>query len=119
MEKNKRIKAEVTKLRKRFSHLSEDRKSLAYKTIDEVAYLGVTLEELQNIVNEEGVILVSINGNGLTTKVEHPAMRIYNKTIKNYISSLKQLNLLLPDSKAEGVERAGEMLKAFIEKGKK
>ena len=114
-----KIKTEVSKLKKKFVYLSEEKQVLANRLIDEVAYMGVTIEELQEMVNTDGPVLTMINGNGFVTRIEHPAQKSYNTTIKNYLSSIKQLNELLPDSKTEGVEKAGNTLKAFIDKGKK
>lgn len=119
IDKGKFISDEIKALTKRFGFLTEERKTLADRLIKEVAFMSATIEELQEIINDEGAVIESLNGNGFRTKSEHPAQKSYNTMIRNYLASIKQLNDLLPDAKAEGIEKAGESLKDFLKAGKK
>lgn len=119
MDKDKKIKSEVNKLRRKYSHLSDEKKAIAWKLIDEIAFMGETILQLKETVNREGAVITSVNGNGFETMQEHPAQKSYNTTIKNYQSCIKQLVELLPDAKTDAADKAGEALKAFIAAGKK
>lgn len=119
MEKDKKTSREINQLRKRVSDMPEDKKKLAYRLIDEVVYMGETITELKKMVKYDGVVIDVVNGNGFITQAEHPAQKSYNTTIKNYLSSIKQLNELMPDSKAGEVVKAGKALTDFIQAGKK
>ena len=115
---DKRISAEIKKLNSIFKNISEDKKKLCKRLIENAAYMAVTLEDLQNIVREEGAVKTVINGNGFDTLQEHPAQKSYNTMINRYSSVIKQLQDLLPDSKQDAENNAGETLSAFVAKGK-
>jgi len=119
MERDKKTTKEINQLRKRFDDIAEDKKKLAYRLIDEVVYMGETINELKTLVKLEGVVVETMNGNGFISKGENPAQKSYNTTIKNYMTSIKQLNELLPDSKTGEANKAGEALREFIQAGKK
>lgn len=118
MEKQERINKELQILKKIFKDIPEDKKRLAANLIQNAAFMTITLQDLQEQINNEGAILTSINGNGFEVTSEHPAQKSYNTMINRYSSVIKQLNELLPDSKTDTVMKAGEALAAFVAKGK-
>lgn len=118
MEKEKRIKKEISKLKKIFSGLSETKKKLCESLIENAAFMAVTLEELQETIKDEGAIGEFTNGNGFGVLQEHPAQKTYNTMINRYASVMKQLIDMLPDAKEEEKNNAGEALAAFVAKGK-
>lgn len=114
----KRIKAEKKKLSSIFVDIPENKKRLAEKLIENAAFMAVTLEDLQEVIKDEGPISTFVNGNGFETVQEHPAQKSYNTMINRYSSVIKQLHELLPDSKQDAVNNAGEALAMFVAKGK-
>ena len=118
MSEDKRIKSEISKLNKIFKNISEDKKKLCQNLIRNAAFMAVTLEDLQEIIREEGPIKTLTNGNGFDTIQEHPAQKSYTAMITRYSSIIKQLQDLLPDNKAEDINKAGEALAKFVAKGK-
>lgn len=118
MDKDKRISAELKKLKKILDNIPEDKRDIATRLIENLAFMAITLEDLKETVNEEGSVIYSTNGNGFTTMTEHPAQRAYNTMLKSYNTTIKQLNDILPDSRTETAAKAGEALKEFITKGK-
>lgn len=118
MTKEERISKELGRLKRIFRDLPKDKRNLCDKLMQNAAYMSVTLEDLQETVNEEGATLASKNGNGFITIQEHPANKAYTNMIAKYSSVINQLNAFLPDQKTEAVAKAGESLAAFVAKGK-
>lgn len=118
IDKDRQIKKEISKLKRIFKDIAPNKKTLCEKLIQNAAFMAVTLEELQEQINEEGSVIKSINGNGFETVQEAPASKAYNTMINRYTSVIKQLQDLLPDAKTDNVNKAGEALAAFVAKGK-
>lgn len=118
MNKDKQISAEIKKLNKIFTGVSESKKDLCQRLIENAAFMAVTLEELQEKINEEGPIIVAKNGNGFDITQEHPAQKSYVAMMAKYTTVMNQLLNLLPDNKADAIGKAGESLAAFVAKGK-
>ena len=117
-EKEKRIRKEKNKLKKIFKDISDDKKKLVENLIQNAAFMSVTLEDLQKKISTEGAIITAKNGNGFETVQENPAQKSYNTMINRYCSTIKQLQDLLPNSKEDNINKAGEALAAFVTKGK-
>ena len=66
----------------------------------------------------EKAIITAKNGNGFETVQENPAQKRYNTMITRYCSTIKQLQDLLPNSREDNINKAGEALAAFVTKGK-
>lgn len=109
MKKSTAYRKELKKLNALFESIPENKKELCTKLIENAAYMSATLDELQAIVNEEGAVITTVNGNGFETTTEHPAQKSYNTTLKNYTSVIKQLTELLPE---RGV--VGSKLEKFL-----
>lgn len=118
MDKEKAIKKEKAKLKKIFANIPSSKKNLCEKLIDNAAYMAATLEELQEKINMDGVILEAKNGNGFVITQEHPAQKSYTALVAKYTTIINQLSALLPDTKQDTVNSAGENLAAFVAKGK-
>lgn len=116
--KDRRISKEIKKLNSIFENISEDKKELCNNLIQNAAFMAVTLADLQKTIQEEGAIITSVNGNGFETMQEHPAQKSYNTMINRYSAVIRQLSDLLPDTKQDVINNAGETLAAFVAKGK-
>ena len=95
-EKAKRIKRELTRLRKSFKPLPEDKRRLAEGLMQEAAFMRVTLEETREIIDREGVIELFEQGKQRFLR-EHPATKVYASLVNRYSAVVKQLVDLLPD----------------------
>ena len=95
LSKEEKIKKEINRLKRIYKDIEVNRKQTIEGLISEAAYMRVTLEELRNTIDTEGVIDIMPQGD-YSIKREHPAMRIYNTTIQRYTSITKQLTDLLP-----------------------
>lgn len=96
-EKKERIKAEITKLNKICKEIDKDKKRVVQKLIENVAFMAVSLEDLQQQINSKGFVEVYQNGANQSGFKECTEIKIYNALIKNYNASLKQLIDMLPE----------------------
>lgn len=120
MEKTKesRIKKEKNKIKKILSEVDESKIKLNEKLIENVAFMAVTLEDLQKQINEEGSVITAKNGNGFDVTQEHPAQKAYVAMMSKYTPAMSQLMALLPDSKTDLVNKAGEKLAKLVAGGR-
>lgn len=114
LQKQEDIKKEISKYKKIFKAVSDDKKPLTEKLYNQAAFMNVTLSELQNIINLEGAVIESVNGNGFKTYNEHPAQKSYNTMIKNFNATIKTLIDLLPETQQKDDE-----LMEFLKSGAK
>ena len=96
MEKEELIKKEINRLKKIFKDISKDRKDSIVSLIDKAAFMSITLQELQNTMNKDGVICEYQNGANQWGTKKSPEVEVYNTMIKNYSTIIKQLTDLLP-----------------------
>jgi glutaminase len=73
--------------------------------------MAITLQELQDRINEERAIIKTVNGNGFNKITEHPAQKSYNTMINRYTAAIKQLTDLL---NSKEVKTAADELMDFI-----
>ena len=104
-EKQKRIKKEIDKLKKLFKDLEKDKMDTAISLINNASFMMVTLEDLQNHINEHGAVSEYKNGENQFGTKKSPEVDIYNTMIKNHMAIIKQLTDLLP--KGEKIEGDG------------
>lgn len=116
LTKQERITKEFNRLKRIFKDLPKDRKDTVLSLLGNAAFMTVTLEDLQNEINESGVISEYKNGENQWGTKKSPEVEIYNTMIKNQTSIIKQLADLLPDEK---VADASEEILKFAFSGKK
>ena len=109
--KEERIAAELRKFKGFCRNLGKDRKNIAVKLCQKAAFMEVTLEDLQDRINEEGAIVTETNGNGFKVTMENPAQKTYNTMIKNYNMVIKTLADMMPEGAA-----ANDDLMQFVRK---
>ncbi|MFA2810179.1 hypothetical protein [Bacillus mycoides] len=89
------IKEEIQRYANIFQYLQEDKKQVAQKLIERVAFMTVTLEILEETIKEKGPTYEFINGSQKMI-VENPAQKSYNAMINRYTSAYEKLFNLLP-----------------------
>ena len=101
--KDKRIKQEIDRLQKVFSGIPDGQKTIINGQINRAAFMRVTLEELEALINEGSVVEKYQHGANQSGMKESAVLQAYNSTIKNYTAVIKQLISLLPteEKKAE------------------
>lgn len=109
-EKDRLISIEIKRIEKACEELDEDRKGAVVGLIKEVAFIGVTLEDLKITINRDGCVTEYQNGKEQWGTRVAPEVDIYNKLVKHYTGMLKLIAELMP----EGVSLAKEEIMEFI-----
>ncbi len=108
-------KKELEKLDRIFKVLPPDKKSLIDNLKHQAAFMVSFMAELQETLDREGAVDQFEQGSQKFLR-EHPAAKIYNTTMRNYLSVIKQLLALLPPEEAKA---AKDEFAAFIQKAVK
>ena len=98
-DKEKRIKKEIARLKKVFKDLDENKLTTVQSLIQNVAYMAVTLSELQDIINQQGFITEYQNGKHQFGTKQSAEVEIYINLTKNHTTAIKQLIDLVPKEK--------------------
>jgi|LSQX01.2.fsa_nt_gb uncharacterized protein YfbU (UPF0304 family) len=99
LEKAKRIKKEVARLKRLFKDLPGDKKKAGEGLIQEAAFMRATLEEARYIIDQEGILEHFEQGSQKFLR-EHPATKVYNTMIQRYSAVSKQIFDMLPTEEA-------------------
>lgn len=102
ISKEERINKEIRRLKRIFKKMDDDTKKVTQSLVENAAFMAVTLEDLQETINREGVVSEYQNGANQWGTKKSPEVEVYNTMIKHYMIIVKQLTDLLPD--AEVVE---------------
>lgn len=111
--KDKRIKAEIERLSNLFSKAAENQRNIIAPLIQNSAFMRVTLEDLQEIINRDGVVDEYRNGATQYGTKQSATLQSYNALIKNYTTVQKQLLQLLPTD--TGRDNLDDFLKKLYE----
>lgn len=98
LEKNKRIKAEEKRLNGIFAKIEAETKKTVQSLIKNAAFMAISLEDLQEIINQKGYTEEYQNGATQKGVKKCSEVEIYNTMIKNHSAIMKQLIDLLPKS---------------------
>lgn len=99
IDKNKKIRKETQKLRKLFKDLTDNKKKMAEKLIENASFMSITLDELKEDIKLYGVKETYVNGKDQFGFKESIESKTYNTMVKNYMNIVKQLNDMLPEEK--------------------
>jgi len=109
-----RIEAEKKRLIKRFAEVGEDKLTTVDKLLDRVAFMTVSLEDLETTVLEKGYTSEYQNGANQWGEKKTPEAEMYLSMMQRYLPAMKQLLDLLPDD--DGGRKPGDPVREFIER---
>jgi hypothetical protein len=115
LEKEKEVKKEFNKIKKIFNDMPEDRKKLNSKLMYHAAWLAVSLDDLTETMDENGVVIEYKNGENQYGTKKSPESELYTSWSKQYTTIMKQLSDLLPKGDGNGVKKDDPLLE-FIKK---
>ena len=118
-DREKHIKNEMRMYKKLFTLVPAERKDVLTRLCNEASFMSATLRELQIKIEEEGAIITMINGNGFEVMQESPAQVSYNRMIKNYTSTVKQILAELPKGEVNKAADGDDDLIAFLKEHRK
>lgn len=103
-ERNKKLKREIKRIKLIFKQLTYAEMKRAEFLINRTAFMKITLEEMEGMINLNGIV-EDFTQDGLHHyERERPVSKIYNVMIKNYNSTIKQLFDMLPEKKSKEIE---------------
>lgn len=105
--KQQEIKKEISKLNKLFKDMEPKTKKAVQSVVENAAFMAVTLRELQEYLNKNGLTCEYQNGENQFGIKKAPEVEIYNTMIKNFISAMKSLTDLLPKEIANKIKDDG------------
>lgn len=112
--KEVRSKKEYARLKKQISALDAKNKALAEPLMQNVAFMKVTLEDLQEEVNVYGTTEEYQNGQNQSGCKQSAALQAYNATVKNYNSCVKTLAQILQQAGEAQGESLGELMAGLM-----
>ena len=98
LEKDKRVKGEIERLTSILEELEIDsqKKEVAKSLIENAAFMAITLQDLQNEINREGVVSRYQNGENQWGTKQSPEASTYISLVNRHNAVMKQLIDLLP-----------------------
>lgn len=105
--KQQEIKKEIQKINRLFKEMDPKAKKCVSSVIDNAAFMAVTLRELQDYLNKNGLTCEYQNGENQYGIKKAPEIDIYNTMIKNFVSTMKSLTDLLPKGIANKIKDDG------------
>lgn len=99
LTKEQKIKREITRLNRVFKDLDKNKLQTVESLIRNAAFMSVSLEELQEIINEEGYTVEYQNGANQSGTKQSDAVKTHIAMTKNHASIIKQLTDLVPPEK--------------------
>jgi len=115
-EREKRAKREMTKLNRLLRELPKERAKAAEGLAKRIAFMTVTLEDLEADINENGTVEPFSQTENIVYDRQRPAAQIYNSIVRNYSSACKQFLDFFPDNK--NTRDATDELMDFVKKKK-
>ena len=115
-KKEKRIQAELKRLSKYFDAVDENQRENAANLLQNAAFMAVTLQDLQDLINAEGVVDHYQNGATQFGTKTSAVLQSYNALVKNYATVVRTLAQLLPkETTTGGISRLEKFVKMQTE----
>lgn len=114
MDRNKQISDEVKRLTDIFADISPDRRALVKNLIQNAAYMAVKLRELQDLIDQDGLVEHYDNGGGQSGNKIGSAVQIYQKMLPSYNQVIKTLAGMLPSGEKEAAIRSADPMAEFL-----
>jgi hypothetical protein len=96
LEKTKRIKKEVSRLKRRFQEVDKNKKDLVQTTIEDVAFLTVTMQDLRENIVRDGTTCEYKNGANQYGTKQSPDAQLYLQMSQKLTQAMKILLDCLP-----------------------
>ena len=113
LEKTKRIKKEVNRLKRLFKDIDENKKKLVFTTIDDVAFMTITMQDLRETIVREGTTCVYKNGENQYGTKQSPDAQLYLQMSQKQTQAMKILVDCLPKTQKEIVKETDDF-KDFV-----
>ena len=112
LERKKEIKKEERRLKRLFNAIDENKKKLVYTTIEDVAFMTVTMRELRENIIRDGTEVEYKNGENQYGKKQSPDAQLYLQMSQKQTQAMKILTECLP--KTEKPLKADDGFEDFL-----
>ncbi len=113
LEKTKRIEKEVRRLKRVFKDIHENKKKLVFATIDDVAFMTITMQDLRETIVREGTTCEYKNGANQYGTKQSPAAQMYLQMSQKQTQAMKILVDCMPKAQKEPVKQEDDF-KDFV-----
>lgn len=96
LEKEHRIKKEVRRLRRVFKDIDANKKGLVYTTIDDIAFMTITMQDLREQIIRDGTTVTYKNGENQYGVKQSPDAQYYLQLSQKQTQAMKILLDCLP-----------------------
>ena len=96
VEKTKRINKELRRLKKLFGEIDENKKKLVQATMEDVAFLTVTMQDLRENINRDGTTVEYKNGENQYGTKQSPDAQLYLQMSQKQTQAMKILVDCMP-----------------------
>lgn len=96
LEKNARIKKEIGRLKRLFKNIDENKKKLVFSTIDDVAFMTITMQDLRETIIREGTTVEYKNGKDQYGVKQSPDAQYYLQLSQKLTQAMKILVSCMP-----------------------
>lgn len=107
LEKKKRIDKEVRRLKRLFSKIDENKKKLVFATIEDVAFLTITMQDLRESIIRDGTTAEYKNGENQYGTKQSPDAQLYLQMSQKQTQAMKILVECLPKTEKPTQENDG------------
>lgn len=107
LEKKKRIDKEVRRLKRLFSKIDENKKKLVFATIEDVAFLTITMQDLRESIIRDGTTVKYKNGENQYGTKQSPDAQLYLQMSQKQTQAMKILVECLPKTEKPIQENDG------------
>ena len=96
LSKETRIKRELNRLKKFYSELPQNRLAIVMPLLENMAFMKITLDDLQKRINEHGCSDEYKNGENQYGRKAGADLQAYNSLVKNFNTISDRLEKMLP-----------------------
>ena len=114
LEKQKKIKKEINRLRKLFKDIDENKKKLVNTTIEDIAFMTVTMQELRDNIIRIGTTVTYQNGANQFGTKQSPDAQIYLQMSQKQTQAMKILLDCMPKTKEKTVTEPEDDFDDFV-----
>ena len=104
LPKEERIRKEFLTLRRSLSTMQPKVKKFNEPLMHRAAFMRITLEDLEEAINQNGPVCEYQNGENQWGTKKSPEVDIYNTMAKNYAAVMKQLLSSIPEEDTPKVD---------------
>ena len=114
LEKTKRIKKEVARLKRLFKEIDENKKKLVFTTIEDVAFMTITMQDLREKIVREVTTSTYKNGENQYGTKQSPDAQLYLQMSQKQTQAMKILVDCLPKMQKAPEQQKEDGFKEFV-----